>query len=164
MSGDEDGREQGKEGGTEEGPKSRQKMIDGVHWAAVRGRAHEEVSDECRGESQEEKREERGREREGGAGRQDDLSLPSTDPDAALFPTQPCVCSFQTLQIEILVSQTEQCSELRGKCEKDNQPLTPQTALNRAIRSFFDAGGGHTDNATSLSVWLAKFRKGVTSF
>lgn len=63
MSGDEDGREQGKEGGTEEEPKSRQRMIDGTHWAIVRGRAHEEVSDECRGESQEEKREERGRER-----------------------------------------------------------------------------------------------------
>lgn len=88
-------------------------MIDGVHW------------------KEEERREEGVRERRYSC--QDDLSLPSTDPDAALFPQQlnVCVCTFfpSTPNRDLAFSDS---SELRGNCEADNQ-LLPQQGPHCAL-------------------------------
>lgn len=55
---------------------------------------------------------------------QDDLSLPPMDPDAALFSMCVCVCVCVHSKIEILLSATEQCSELTGSSEAVNQLLS----------------------------------------
>lgn len=64
--------------------KSREKMMDGVHWAVVRGQASKEARAMMK--------EEREQERERSYSCQDDFSLPSVDPDTALFPKQLYVC------------------------------------------------------------------------
>lgn len=101
-------------------------MIDGVGLMALMRLEGDEGSDESREEK------ERAREggREGARGScQEDLRLPSTDPDAAVFPNHSmCACMsvcarlrahthtlFQRLQKEIQPSQTEPRSGAKRK-------------------------------------------------
>lgn len=91
--------------------------------------------DEGSDESREEKERAREGGREGARGScQEDLRLPSTDPDAAVFPNHSmCACMSVCARTHILFSKDSKkrsslhrrshAVEPKGKCEVDNQLL-----------------------------------------